>query len=476
MLEGLEINELLLSKIREDNKSFRIESEYFKKEYQLLKQTLISREHTELSKLVKKPIQTGHTPSMKNLNFYGGDINFIKTDNLRDNEITTNFSDTLSEEGNNEIKRTQLLENDIITTIIGATHEVIARSCLVNKQILPANINQNIAHIRVNEKIIQPEVLVAYMNSIYGKKYLRYLSRQTEQVNLNCDEVGQLIIPMFGSEFCNCIYNFIIKANICKEEAQQAYQQAETLLLEAVGLKNFEPSKDPANVKSYKESYLASGRLDAEYYQKKYEDYIKLIRDYRNGFELLESACNLKDDNFTPKDAEEYKYIELADVGKSGDITGCTVSMGKELPTRARRLVKENDVIISSIEGSLESCAVITEEYNKALCSTGFYVINSPKLNSETLLVLFKSELMQNVLKQSCSGTILTSINKEDLKKIPIPLIEEDVQLQVKIKIAESSKLRQQSNMLLETAKRAVEMAIEQSEEEALKLIKQSGS
>jgi hypothetical protein len=56
------------------------------------------------------------------------------------------------------------------------------------------------------------------------------------------------------------------------------------------------------------------------------------VRD--SGFELLQNICTMKDNNFIPEDVKEYQYIELADIGKSGNITGCTVAQGKELPTR----------------------------------------------------------------------------------------------------------------------------------------------
>ena len=121
---------------------------------------------------------------------------------------------------------------------------------------------------------------------------------------------------------------------------------------------------------------------------------------------------------------------------------------------------------------SSDSCAVVTEEYNNALCSTGFYIINSSKINSETLLVLFKSEPMQNILKKSCSGTILTAINKTEFQNIPVPIIEEKIQMIIKEKVSESFKLKKQSEELLEIAKRSVEMAIEDSEEMAIEYIK----
>ncbi|MDR2193238.1 MAG: restriction endonuclease subunit S, partial [Treponema sp.] len=227
------------------------------------------------------------------------------------------------------------------------------------------------------------------------------------------------------------------------------------------GLQDFQPSRENKAVKTLKESFLATGRLDAEYYQPKYEDYARLIHNYSNGFALLKNTCNLKDSNVIPLDNETYAYIELSDIGNSGNITGCMNAKGVELPSRARRLVRTKDVIISSIEGSLNSCALITEEYDKALCSTGFYVINSEIINDETLLVLFKSEPMQHLLKQSCSGTILTAINKTEFLHLPIPLVDSAVQQEIAALIKKSFSLRRKSERLLSDAKEMVEREIE---------------
>ena len=165
-----------------------------------------------------------------------------------------------------------------------------------------------------------------------------------------------------------------------------------------------------------------------------------------------------------PKDETEYDYIELSDIGTSGEITGCTRSIGRELPTRARRIVHIGDVILSSIEGSLQSCALITDEYDGALCSNGFYVVKSDKINSETLLVLMKSAFMQSMMKKRCRGTILTGFSRSDLDTLPIPKIDTDTQNKVAKKIRASFALRAESRALLDEAKRRVEEAIEHGE------------
>lgn len=63
----------------------------------------------------------------------------------------------------------------------------------------------------------------------------------------------------------------------------------------------------------------------------------------------------------------KYKYIELSNIGKSGEISNVDTLVGAELPTRARRIVKKGQVIVSSIEGSLESCALIGDRIIRIL-------------------------------------------------------------------------------------------------------------
>ena len=55
-------------------------------------------------------------------------------------------------------------------------------------------------------------------------------------------------------------------------------------------------------------------------------------------------------------------------------------------------------------------------------------MIDSNKINSEMLLILFKSKLMQMLMKQSCFGTILTAISKNEFLNLPLPLIDEEIQ------------------------------------------------
>jgi len=463
LLEGLEISEINKSKVHCENDVFRLDSQYFKKDYI----------NEDLNRTKFKNIQLGQIAFITDgqHGYHEVDenspIRHLTAKNAKGWFANDNGADRIAKWVDDNNKRSSLEKNDLILS----TRGTIGLCAIVGSDVLPANIDQDVARIKFERSEISPTVVLVYLNSKVGQDWIERNQTGMVQQGIALWRVREIPLPVFSKHF-QVRVNFLVEnAKQNKHKSNRAYSYAETLLLETLGLNSFEPTTEAVNIKSFKESFLSSGRLDAEYYQKKYEDYIDLICNYPNGYESIEVACKQKDINYTPKDNTEYKYIELANIGKTGDIKGCTIALGSELPTRARRKVNTNDVIISSIEGSLDSCALVTEEYDNALCSTGFYIISSNKINSETLLVLFKSEPIQNILRKSCSGTILTAINKTEFQNIPIPIIDKQIQEKIASLVSESFRLKKQSEQLLETAKRAVEVAIEENEEIATEMI-----
>lgn len=468
MLEGLEVSEVNYSYVVENN-ILRLDSNYFLKEFLSDELLISSTKYSKLKNLTSSILSFGAYSLNNEVEYLDKGVPFIRGVNLKNGRINFNNIIYISNDAHKLLWKSEVKPNTVLLSMSGTIGDVAIASKNLK---YPLNSNQDIA--KIEPKNISSEYLYLFLISKFGQNFLKREARGSVQQHVYLSQIEEFNIPIFNPDFVSDIENLIHSSDEKYEHFQQKYTQAENLLLETLGLHHFQPSVEAINVKSLKESFLNSGRLDAEYYQPKYEDYIRLIKSSSLGYNNLEKVCNLKDKNYSPKDNIEYNYVELSNIGKSGEITGSTIDLGKELPSRARRLVNTGDVIISSIEGSLESCALVTEQYNKAICSTGFYVINSNKINSETLLVLFKSELMQNILKQNCSGTILTAINKNEFLKIPIPYIENSIQTQIAQLLQESFTLKAESEKLLETAKRAVEIAIEESEEAAIIFVNQN--
>jgi len=461
-LDGLEAVELKLSEVLVDNEKFRFDSEFFKKEY-LIKLNQIKLFGYDIIDNMAFVTDGIH----ESIDFDSdSEINLISAKSPKENIFDLSNNDYISIAQHTKNPRTELKENDVIVSTVGT----IGNCAVVDKTILPANSDRHVGIIRLNNEF-KPHVLSTFLLSKYGRFQTLRESTGNVQLNLFIYKIKTLKIPTFTTPFQLQIENLVKTSYQKLEESKWLYKQAEELLLEELDLLDFNPSEENIAIKSFKESFGTTGRLDSEYYQPKYDDIIAKIKSYKDGFELLQMACNLKDTNYNPKENQYYQYVELSNIGNTGDITGFTYEMGQDLPSRARRKIKENDVIVSSIEGSLEKVALVTKEFDNSLCSTGFYVLDSKKINSSTLLVLFKNQVFGQILKQNCSGTILTGMNKDEFLKIVVPFIDISIQTQIEEKITKSFELKEQSKRLLDLAKQAVEVAIEKNEEVAMELV-----
>lgn len=453
MLEGLEISEVMLS---ESIKNNRYDSEYYKKHFLDVEYLLSSKKHFRIKD--EFTVTDGEHGSVEYLD---AGIKYLTAENIKNGFIDVSNVKYVSEEVDNRNKRASVEAQDVLVSIKGTLGQVAIAEAWQK----PCNMNRDVAIIKAKHNKIKNEYLAVFLMTRFGNVQSARGGSGGVQQMITLERLRMFYVPRQTDEFylkISGVYNTFL-SNLSKSKA--LYSEAENLLLSELGLKNWQPNNAPVNIKQLKESFLASGRLDAEYYQSKYEDYTRFIRKYMNGSDVLGNICSLNDKNFSPIENVEYKYIELSNIGNSGEITGCTTSIGAELPSRARRLVHTNDVIVSSVEGSLQSVALVTAEYNKAICSTGFYVVKSEAINPETLLVLFKSVPIQNLLKQGCSGTILTAIGRNELRNMVMPKIKSEVQKEIAEYVQKSISLRNEAKRQLENAKIMVEKEIEKGGE-----------
>ena len=458
LMDGLKCKEILLSDTFAATDYFRLEAEYYNS-------TTVSYRRALKGKDVAFNIQYG-TSKYCDEQKDGHPV-------LRLNELHNAFIDipqkychTLSSD---EFEKLRLKKGDVLIIRTNGNPNLVGRAAVVLEDSNYAFASY-LYRVNTNEQI-NPETLVAYLNCKYGRYEIDKNSIKGNQTNFSPAKFRDISIPKFDTALQNIIKNLFDKAYQCRLSADSEYASAEQMLISAIGFVDFDSDTNNVAIKCFSESYTIAGRLDAEYYLPRYDSYINKI----GTDETIGSLCNLNDKNYVPNNEEVYQYIELADVGCFGNMEDVEKVLGKDLPSRARRQVKAGQIIVASVEGSLQNCALITDEYNNALCSTGFYVLDSNKINSETLLVLFKSKPIQELLKQRCSGTILTAITKDELLDIPLPQIETEAQLEIAKKVRESFALRKQSEQLINLAKAVVEYAIEKDEEKAIKWIKEKG-
>ena len=131
-------------------------------------------------------------------------------------------------------------------------------------------------------------------------------------------------------------------------------------------------------------------------------------------------------------------------------------------------------MLVSKVRPNRGAVAIINFEKEDLICSGAFTVLrqnaDSP-IKSETLQIFLRTKLFSDLLLKFNCGTSYPVIKDEDILNLDIPIISPEIQTQIAEKIQTSFTLRQQSEQLLERAKRAVEIAIEESEESAMDYI-----
>ena len=138
--------------------------------------------------------------------------------------------------------------------------------------------------------------------------------------------------------------------------------------------------------------------------------------------------------------------------------------------------LRTGDVIASTVEGSLDKVALVSAENHGAIGSTGFFVLRPRTVESGYLLALVKSVIVQEQMRCEASGTILAAVSPKSLRNIIVPKVETSDQTEISSLVQESHAARREAKALLDKAKSAVEVAIEQNEAVALAYLKSQGA
>lgn len=139
-------------------------------------------------------ITKGTTPTTIGFNFTDSGVNFVKIENITpESTFVTDGMMYISDDCNSAMKRSQLKQGDILFSIAGA----IGRCAIVTDDILPANINQALAIVRLrNDTVLDKKFLLAALKSRYVEDQYLALKRGAAQLNLSLKDVGNFTIPV----------------------------------------------------------------------------------------------------------------------------------------------------------------------------------------------------------------------------------------------------------------------------------------
>ncbi len=179
----------------------------------------------ESLKEIATVITKGTTPTSLGFKFTSSGINFLKVESLDENggfiENKFAFIDSACHES---LKRSQLVESDVLVSIAGA----LGRTAIVTSDVCPANVNQALSIIRLpKDAEISPNFLIALFQSGYFKLDLDRMGAGAAQQNLSLAQIGSLKVPIFSEpkqkEFIDFLYNLRGLITVLKDQLEAQY-------------------------------------------------------------------------------------------------------------------------------------------------------------------------------------------------------------------------------------------------------------
>ena len=313
-----------------------------------------------------------------------------------------------------------------------------------------------------DENVVLPEYLATFLSSKHGVWDVKRRARQSiNQTNVNPEEVKEIEVPLLPMDFQKEIRNRFEKANKNRILSQQIYHQAEDLLLETIGLKDFKPTEKGTNIKGFKESFLETGRLDAEYYQPKYEEMFSHLETFKT--ERLNNIVSIKKSIEPGSDAYEtdgIPFIRVSNLSKFG-LSDTDIYLDKSKFGNLG-LQPKKDTILLSKDGSVGIAYKIDRDLDVITSGALLHltITNKDFLPDYATLVL-NSEVVKMQAERDAGGSIIQHWKPSEIEQVIIPKVPMKTQHRISTLIQESFALRQESERLLAEAKDMVEREIE---------------
>lgn len=155
-----------------------------------------------------------------------------------------------------------------------------------------------------------------------------------------------------------------------------------------------------------------------------------------------------------------FTYIDISSVGNgTGEISFANSLRGVDAPSRARRVVHEGDVLISTVRPNLQAFAYVNNLPLNSLASTGFAVL-TPKPDEIDGRYLFYAAGTATVVNQMISKMgrgAYPSINQDDIENIIIPTPPLDQQQKIAQQIEEERRIINENKKLIEIFEKKIE-------------------
>lgn len=460
-MSGLECSEISISDI--NTKLFRLEAEFYQKSFLLLWEKIVNFE--KLNKL-STSIECGPFGSnLLDTNYIEDGVTVIRPFNLKNSVVEDDNLVFISEETVKQNRLKMYNYGDLLFSRVGDI-----KCGLLNKK--QATISPNIIAVRLKDKKYGG-FLAIYFSTYFGFKQIERQLKVAAQPTISTKIIGKLRIPNLSKGLVYKITELHDTSQNIYKNAESKYQEANKQLLNHLNLSSHEISEDNISIKNFSESFLDSGRLDAEYYQPKYDELIEIIK--KNKFKRLGDIVEIKksiEPGSSAYQEDGIPFVRVADLTKY-EITMPQIHLDRKEFEKEELKPKKNTILLTK-DGSCGIAYKVDEDMDIITSGAILHlnVIDSEVLPDYLTLVL-NSITTKMQSERDAGGSIIQHWKPSEIEEVLIPILPVAIQEEIDKGIIESHKLRRKSKQLLEDATKAVEIAIEFGEEKAMEFLEE---
>lgn len=402
----------------------------------------------------------------------GQGVPFVRIGDLRAGMISKSTTAWISHSAHALEQKTQLFFGDIV----------------LSKTAYPAAAFVNLANCNVSQDTIAVRLsaagrskycagyIIAFLNSSFGFPLMERQFQGNVQQHLSLDDGRKLAIPRFGMSFQALVDGLVRSADKTHDTLSHSMGLAEAALVKALGLAEWSPP-EPLSYTATSTNVFASGRLDAQYYMPAKAVVIQTLAELP-GMTIGDRFGSIKD-LFDPRS------LAAAPLVRNYDVTDALEPLlDDEKPAQlteeigsTKKKFQDGDVAISRLRAYLKEIAIVRTDGKLPSVGSSEFIVLRPKATDEviapeTLMVFLRSQPVQTVLKWCQDGSQHPRFSESDLLAIPLPDAVSQSSPQIEKLVRKALEARNRAKDLLETAKHAVEIAIEDGEKAALRFLK----
>ena len=178
-------------------------------------------------------------------------------------------------------------------------------------------------------------------------------------------------------------------------------------------------------------------------------------------FVPLDHVATLRRDSRNPQEDpdQEFFYVDIGSVDTTRGYANPARMRGADATSsRVRRVVKKNQVLVSTTRPTRNAICVVPEELDNQICSTAFAVLETkPDMLPSFLFYSLRSNVTTLQFERHCSGSGYPAINQETaLPKIRVPkpdaIAQSEIVSQLTPLETEAEQLEREANQLREGA------------------------